>query len=68
MNLFKTEKTGLELLKEKIEESNRCMVEAVEDMRKARDKMAKNQEVLNELFKFIRDLQQAEIEQRERGF
>ena len=68
MTLFKTEKTGLELLKEKIEESNRCMVEAVEDMRKARDKMAKNQLVLNELFKFIRDLQQAEIEQRERGF
>ena len=61
------EKLGLELLKEKIEIANNNMIEAVNDLKSARDKIAKSQEVFLSFFKFVSDLQQAEIDGKERG-
>lgn len=67
MGLFTRQKTGLELLKEKIEKVNKDMIASVEDMRKARDKMAESQEVMRELFNFVSDLQQHEADNKLQG-
>ncbi len=67
MAFFTKQKNGLELLKEKIEQSNKDMIIAVEDMRKARDKLVEIQGIQNELFNFVRDLQQHEIDEALQG-
>lgn len=61
------EKTGLELLKEKINQANKNMILAVEDMKSARDKMIANQEILNQFYAFVVELQQAEIDSKRIG-